>query len=873
MDAKDIVTAMTLEEKCLMLSGADYWHTKAAPRLGLASIMVADGPHGLRKQDGQADNVGLLPSVPATCFPTAAATGSSFDIDLLEAIGNAIGEEALDQGVSVVLGPGVNIKRSPLCGRNFEYFSEDPLLSGKLAAAWINGLQSNGVGSCLKHFAANNQEYCRMISNSLIDERALREIYLSGFEIAVKQAQPWTVMCSYNLLNGVYASDNRLLLDTILRDEWHFQGLTMSDWGAVNSRVDGVASGLDLEMPYSNGYNDSIVLDAAKSGRLSEQAIDTACERVVSLVLKGLGALRKPADIEVEVGGGASSQGGVGATSQGGIRATSQAEVAPLPGFELATCDYEAHHALARRAAAESCVLLKNEDALLPLARKQSLALIGAFAREPRYQGTGSSKVHPRQLECAYSELEALGFAVTYAPGYSLAAFAKPDSTLIATATDLASQCDVALVFAGLPDELETEGADRLALAMPPAHNQLIEAVAAANPNTVVVLSCGAPVQTPWADKVKAILVSYLGGEAGGGGVADLLAGRVCASGKLAETWFRSLEDTPAYSWFPAELSGRIPRKDAEYRESLFVGYRYADLSGQDPAWPFGFGLSYTSFAFDDLELSADTYAGGELRLSFTLTNTGACAGAEVVQVYSSFVSDPAAGSGVFRPRRELRAFTKVFLAAGESTRVELRLDERSFSYYNTAQHAWAREAGDYLLAVGASSRDIRLSATIHATGDGLEEELAYLRKQAPIYFELAQRSSDGSESSSSRAVNTPLDIPDEQFAALLGYRLPLEPRSQHSKQSFDHNTVLGDIEHKLIGRILIRQFRAQTRKMLEDGGSARMTEAVIYETPLRSMVMMSGGAFPANVMNAIINLLNGKYLSAIKNLLRSGTG
>jgi len=837
---KEFVSSLTLQEKCSLLSGADYWHTKAAERVGLNSIMVADGPHGLRKQDGNADHVGLLPSVAATCFPTACTTGSSFDVELLAEIGQSIGQEALAQGVSVVLGPGVNIKRSPLCGRNFEYFSEDPLLSGKLAAAWIEGVQSKGVGASLKHFAANSQEYCRMVSNSIIDERALREIYLAAFEIAIKQAQPKTVMCSYNLINGTYASDNKRLLTNILRDEWGFEGLVVSDWGAVNNRVAGVSAGLDLEMPYSGGYNDGLILAAVQEGLLDEAAVDEACERVVSLVIESLKTLSPESP-----------------------------------------CDYDAHHALARRAAAESCVLLKNEGGLLPLPldEKCTIAVIGAFATEPRYQGTGSSRVNPRQLDKALSELEALGealeLAIAYEPGYSLERFTPPNEELIGAAALLAKKSDIALVFAGLPGELETEGADRLSLAMPEAHNQLIEAVAAANPHTVVILSCGSPVETPWAKDVQSILVGYLGGEAGGGGVADVLTGRVNPSGKLAETWPLALKDTPAYTWYPHAEKGRSRSKDAEYRESVYVGYRYYDTSCLETAWPLGFGLSYTSFAYSALSLSSEKFAGAhaddELAVSFTLTNTGNLAGAEVVQLYVGFEgSSPAGGesanntnsaSKVFRPHKELRAFDKVFLEPGESSRVELVLDTRAFSYYNAAHQCWAREAGNYRIMIAASSRDIRLSASVSVEGDGLEEALSSLRQQAPVYYELSTKS--------------PFEVPDEQFAVLLeplpGRNVLYDKRAkvQHKRTVYDHNTTLRDIEHTFIGSILIKQLKSQASSMLDGEGSESMIDSVVYETPLRSMMMMSGGAFTASTMNAVIDLLNKKYLSGIKGLLR----
>jgi len=813
MDAKQFVSQMTLEEKTSLLSGSDFWHTTTVDRLGLESIMVADGPHGLRKQDWSCG----FPSVPATCFPSACAMAASFDENLMEEVGQALGEEALDQEISVILGPGINIKRSPLGGRNFEYFSEDPYLSGKLASAWIKGVQKKGVGTSLKHFAANSQEYCRMVSDSVVDERALREIYLSAFEIAVKEAKPWTVMCSYNLVNGTYASENRELLTDILRIEWGFEGLAVSDWGAINHRATGVEAGLDLEMPYSGGYNDNLARCAVHEGRLDEAAVDQACERIVALVHK------------------ASERRSLGAA-----------------------CDYEAHHVLARKAAAESCVLLKNQDSILPLKDSCSLAVIGAFAQEPRFQGTGSSKVYPKNLDNAFSELQALGFDASYEPGYNLDRNAQPNKELIESAVNLAKTKDIALVFVGLPDELESEGFDRKSLAMPQAHTDLIEAVANANPHTVVVLSVGSPVETSWSDKVAGIVVCFLGGEAGGGGLADVVSGKVCPSAKLPETWPASLTDTPSYSWFPScgkrQEVNVYNDRNAEYRESIFVGYRYFDTASIAPSWCFGYGLSYTEFTYSDLVLSSQKFNKGKLKVSFTLTNTGQRAGAEIVQLYVGFsdIND----SAVFRVVKELKGFKKVYLEAGQSTIVEFDLDERAFSYFNTAEHKWAWESGSYRVSLGASSRDIRLSATVSVSGDGLEEKLSELKTHAPVYFQLPQK--------------TPVfNVPDNQFAALLaqsGLKIPQEKKYQ--PKNYDHNIILADVQHKLLGRVMVWQARTQAQKSLSAQDIEGMIEPTVYETPFRSMMMMSNGAISGNFMNAMLDLLNGKFFSGLRRLL-----
>jgi beta-glucosidase len=661
---------LTLEEKASLTSGADFWTTKAIDRVGPPSIMMTDGPHGLRKQAGGTDHLGLSSSVPATCFPPAVGIGSSFDPEIIERVGAAIGVEAAIEDVAIVLGPGINIKRSPLCGRNFEYFSEDPIVSGILGAASVRGVQSQGVGTSLKHFAANNQEFDRMRASSDVDPRPLHEIYLRGFERVVKDAQPWTVMCSYNRINGVYASEDPWLLTQVLRDDWGFDGVVVSDWGAVSDRVAGVAAGLDLEMPSSGGRTDAQLVAAVRAGQLAESVLDTAADRAIALVRK---AQRRPA-----VSG-------------------------PL--------DVDAHHALAREAAGRSIVLLKNDGEVLPLAAEQTIAVIGAFATEPRFQGAGSSLINPTRVDRALDELRAVGGDnVTYAAGFAveggdIAASGRSAEHLRAEAVAAASAADVAVVFLGLPAAEESEGFDREHIDLPAAQLAVLDAVIAVNPNTVVVLSNGGVVALPFADRVPAIVESWLLGQAGGGAVADVLYGAVNPSGKLTETVPVRLEDNPSFGNFPGEF-GHV-----RYGEGVLVGYRWYDAKGLDVTFPFGHGLSYTTFSYGDASVSAAE--NGDVVVRVDITNEGARDGREVVQVYAAPVS-----SAVQRAPRELKAFASVELTAGETRTVELVVRREDLAYWDVRVDRWIVESGEYRIDVAASSRDIRATATVDVAGD-----------------------------------------------------------------------------------------------------------------------------------------------------------
>ena len=659
MDITALISQMTLEEKAGLCSGLDFWHTKPVERLGVPPVMVSDGPHGLRKQDQQADHLGMNESIQAVCMPAACATASSFDRQLIGEMGRAIGRSCQHEQLSVVLGPAVNIKRSPLCGRNFEYFSEDPYLAGEMSASFIAGVQSQNVGTSIKHFAANNQEHRRMSSSSNIDERTLREIYLPAFETSVKEAQPWTVMCSYNRLNGTYASENPWLLTQVLRDEWGFEGYVMSDWGAVSNRVAGLAAGLDLEMPASGGINDAKIVEAVRSGELDEAILDRAVERILTVNYRYLENAKPETP-----------------------------------------WDKEADHLLSARIAGECMVLLKNEDGILPLSREDEVAFLGEFAEKPRFQGGGSSHINCFKKTSALEAAQSL--KVTYARGYDAAADETTDA-LIAEAVEAARKAKVAVVFAGLPDSYESEGYDRPHMRLPECQNRLIEAVAQANANTVVVLHNGSPVEMPWLPKVKAVLEAYLGGQAVGIATVRVLYGDVNPSGHLAETFPVKLSDNPSYLFYGGEGD------EADYREGVFVGYRYYDRKEQDVLFPFGHGLSYTTFAYSSLRLSAQRITDQEtLTATVTVTNTGSRAGKTVVQLY---VGDPV--SSVFRPVRELKGFEKVELQPGESKEVTFTLGKRAFAYWNTQLHDWYVESGDFTIEIGQSSRRIEVSAVV----------------------------------------------------------------------------------------------------------------------------------------------------------------
>ena len=820
-----IIAAMSLEEKAAMVQGADFWNLASLPRLGIGGVRLADGPHGLRKIDAEG-NPGFSGAIPATCFPTASALASSWDPGLLRGIGVALAEECRAEDVSVLLGPGVNIKRSPLCGRNFEYYSEDPFLAGELAVAFIEGLQSLGVGTSLKHFAANNEEHLRKTIDAVIDERSLRELYLPAFEAAVKRARPWTVMCAYNRLNGRHCAENAWLLEEVLRKEWGFDGVLVSDWGACNDRVDGLMAGQDLEMPYPGPGHAREIVEAVKRGRLAEAVLDRSVRRVLELIGKASGA--------------------TGTAGPAGEAFAGPATASP-PLAAARGCDYDAHHELARRAARESMVLLRNEDAILPLGPGARLAVIGDMARHPRYQGSGSSLINPRRLDTILGGIGDYCHDVVFAQGYRQDRD-LPDEGLVAEAVLAAREAEVAIVFAGLTASYEVEGADRSHLGLPPAHEALIEAVAAANPSTVVVLASGSAVGMPWLGRVKAVLEAFLSGEAGAGATLDLLFGRASPSGRLSETFPAALADLPSSRFFPEGPA------TVEYREGLYVGYRWFVSSGEKPLFPFGFGLSYTDFAWSDIALSRNAMSDTDtLRVEFSLRNTGKVEGAEVAQLYVA----PPLGAA-YRPARELKAFSKVFLAPGEERRVVLDLGPRSFAHWDRDLGDWRVEAGEYRILVGASSEDIRLEAAVRVVpGGGAAGPAA-----APVPASGAATLDRDARTAmacyySPQGPAAAFAPSDADFAALLGRQPPAKTRPRH--EAFDMNSTLEELRASLIGRLLFRVALAvgKSTEAEPDAATERMLEVSIREMPLRNVAQFGGGRPGFGLLRFLLALMN----------------
>jgi len=803
-DIDGLISQMTLEEKASLCSGLNFWYLKGIERLDIPSIMVTDGPHGLRKQAGAGDHLGLTNSVPATCFPTASALAATWNRELVFQVGQALGDECRTEKVGVILGPGANIKRSPLCGRNFEYFSEDPFLSGEMAKSHIRGVQSKGIGTSLKHYTVNNQEYRRMVIDAVVDERALREIYLAGYEIAVKEAQPWTVMCAYNKVNGTYCCENQFLMRDILKEEWGHEGLVVTDWGAMNDRVAGLAAGVELEMPGTANGNDARIVSAVQSGKLDEALLDEAIGRILRLIFK--------------------------------------AEETLAVDF---ACDLEAHHALARRAAGEGAVLLKNKGGLLPLAEDMKVALVGRFAKEPRYQGAGSSLINPSRMDNLYDEIAKLVGEenLSYAPGYD-ARGDKADRALIAQAVDRTKTADVVVVCAGLTDMYEVEGLDREHMKLPLGHDALIEAVAAAHDRVVVVLSNGSPVEMPWANDVAAILEGYLGGQAGAGALADILYGKVNPSGKLAESFPLRLEDTPSYHYFPGGPA------TVEYRESLYVGYRYYDSVGQEVLFPFGHGLSYTTFEYGDLRLSTDRMKDTDsVAVTLSVTNSGPVAGKEIVQLYVRDVR-----STVFRPDKELKGFEKVALQPGETADVTIELGRRAFAFYDPGAGDWVVEAGKFEILIGASAADIRLQGTVEVES---AQRVSALREPA-VYHHFAKGEAVGKA----------------DFERLLGR--PVPPNEAAKKGTYTMNTPIGDLKDSIVGRRLYSYLEGQMAKMVEgqeDTPTGVLMMAVAREMPLRGILMMGDGSISREILDGLIDLTNGKYVHGAEELLRGMVG
>ena len=780
---KELMKELTLEEKVSLLSGKDFWSTKPIYRLKIDSLYLTDGPHGVRKQSTESDELSLQNSTAATCFPTACCSACSFDPNIMYEMGEAISKEAKANKVSALLGPGINIKRSPLCGRNFEYFSEDPYLAGKMASGWISGLEDNGIAASLKHFAANNQETLRLVIDSIVDERALREIYLQAFEIAIKESNPSTVMCSYNRVNGDFASESKYLLNDILREEWGFEGIVISDWGAVNDRVEAVKAGLDLQMPSTNGYDDKKVYDAVRNNIIDESVLDKVIIRLLDFSLNRMHNI-----------------------------------------YQNFSNDKEENHKIARKIAENSIVLLKNEYKILPAKKESKIAVIGEFAQKPRYQGNGSSLINAYKIDTAEEYFREHNIEFNYAKGYDSNS-SNIDNTLIEEAVNISKDKDIVIIFAGLINSYESEGFDRKHLNLPENHNHLIEEISKVNKNIVVVLSIGAPVLMPWIDKVKGIINLYLAGEAAVSAAFNIIFGIVNPSGKLAETFPLKLEDNPSYKYFPGG------NKSVEYRESIFVGYRYYDKAEKDVLFPFGFGLSYTSFEFSNLIVSdANTIAGlDNIHVVFDIKNTGDMFGCEVAQIYIS-----APENNIFKAKKELKGFIKVFLEPNETKTVIIKLNKRSFSFYNAETKQYEIENGLYTIYVGNSSRNLILSKSMEINSNDYNNEKLY------SYFNIKD-----------------INISDEDFEKLLGRKL--KPINIKACKPYNINNNLADLLHEEIAKDFYNKLLIGLNEMFKDDktDTKKMFESMMLETPLRSLYTMSGGLISRNDIENLLQSLN----------------
>lgn len=786
-----IISQMTLEEKAGMMSGKNTWETVDYERYGIPSMFLSDGPHGLRRQAGAGDHLGLNASLPATCFPTAASVANSWDEKLGEEIGAALAEEAVTMGVSMILGPGLNIKRSPLCGRNFEYFSEDPYLSGKMAAAYVRGIQSKGIAACPKHFAANSQELRRMANNSVVDERTFREIYTTGFEIAVKEGRAKSIMTSYNEVNGVYANENEHMLQDILVKEWGFDGIVVSDWGGSNDHALGVKNGSHLEMPGTGRSGMYDIVSAVKSGDLDETILDQRVDELLEVILETHRAVAK---------------------GQG------------------KSFDMEGHNALAEKAAGESIVLLKNEGNILPLKKGAKVTVIGDFADVPRYQGAGSSLVNPVKKPksildiIADSDIE----MISYAQGY--VRNKKPDSTLISAAVTTARNAEIVLIFAGLDEISESEGLDRTHMHMPAGQLELINEVAAVNNNIVVVLSSGSAIEMPWYSKVRGIIHGYLGGQAGSQAMMNVLTGKICPSGKLNETYPIHYEDTPAYHYYPS------PQRSSEYRESLYVGYRYYLTAGKEVLFPFGFGLSYTNFIYDNLKADKDG-------VFFTIKNTGDIEGTEIAQLYIGRKSDT-----VFRPVRELKGFKRVTLVPGEEKTVQIYFDDKAFRFYDSRTNTWEIESGTYEIMIGSNAENIVLNANVEI--EGTVKEGGYIREELPEYFS-----------------GNIKEVSDQSFRILYGREIP--------DGSWNGEIHMNDAVCQLyygkgiLGKALCAFLKYKV-KQSEKRGKPNLNVLFNYNMPIRGYAKMTGGLVTMEMARALTEMANGHRIKGTAHLIKA---
>ncbi|WP_058306123.1 glycoside hydrolase family 3 C-terminal domain-containing protein [Gracilibacillus massiliensis] len=794
MKYTEIIDKMTLEEKASLMSGKDFWQTENIDRLGINNMFLADGPHGIRKQAEAADHLGLNESIPATCFPTAATVANSWNTELGKEIGSFIGAEAVAQKVNVLLGPGINMKRDPLCGRNFEYFSEDPYHAGKIAASYIQGIQSHGISACVKHFAVNNQEERRMTIDTVVDERTLREIYLTAFEIAVKEGQSKTVMSSYNRLNGEYTNENIHLMQEILRDEWGFDGVVVTDWGGSNDRVAGLIAGNELEMPTTAGETDKEIVKAIYDGIISEDALNVCVDRLLDLHF----TTEKVFEGEVKT-----------------------------------SFDIEKHHQQAQKAAEESIVLLKNEDNILPLSKDTKIATIGDFAKNPRYQGAGSSIVNPTKLDNTLDIIEELPIThIGYEQGFER--YGKRNKKMMNNACQLAENADVVLLYIGLDEATEAEGLDRSNMRLPENQVELLHELHQVNPNIVTILSCGSAIEMPWIDKVKGLVHGYLSGQAGARAIMNVVTGQVNPSGKLAETYPLTYKDTPAYQHFPGK------EVSVEYREGLFIGYRYYDSAKVDVRFPFGYGLSYTEFEYSDIDVTDN-------QVAFTIKNVGDYAGAEIAQLYIHSQSDQ-----IFRPEKELKGFTKVFLQPGEARQVTIPFDDKTFRYFNVQSNKWEIESASYDILIGTSSADIKLKDTKLIKGTDAPQP--YHKAELPSYYH-----------------GKVADVKQSEFETLLGRKVP--ESSWDRSKPLGYNDTIAQCQYAkgMVARLAFRliTFSHWFLRKIGKRETANLIMMSVYHMPFRGIARMTGGVVNMPMLDGILKMVNGHFFKGLRHFLR----
>ncbi|MDL4841993.1 beta-glucosidase family protein [Aquibacillus rhizosphaerae] len=794
MKYRELIAKMTLEEKASLMSGKDFWQTQDIERLGINSMFLADGPHGIRRQEVAADQLGLNAGLPATCYPTAATVANSWNAELGEKVGDYLGEEAIAQKVNVLLGPGVNMKRNPLCGRNFEYFSEDPYHAGKMAASYIRGIQSHGVSACVKHFAVNNQEKRRMSIDTIVDERTLREIYLTAFEIAVKEGETKTIMSSYNRLNGDYTNESQHLMNDILRKEWNFDGVVVTDWGGSNDRIAGLLAGNELEMPTTAGETDREIINAVKTGEIKERVLDECVDRLLELVFSTNEVFEKPYKQEIDV---------------------------------------EKHHRVAQKVAEESIVLLKNEDNLLPLKFGKKVAVIGDFAKDARYQGAGSSIVNPTILDHTMDCFEESGIvSIGYEPGFER--YGKKSVDKINKACALAEKADVVFLYIGLDEVTEAEGLDRQNMMIPENQVELLNALHEVNPNIVAILSCGSAVEMPWINKVKCLLHGYLGGQAGARAILRVLSGDVNPSGKLTETYPLRYEDTPSYRNFPGNEAS------VEYRESIYIGYRYYDTADVDVLFPFGYGLSYTTFEYSDIRVDKDG-------VTFKLTNTGDFAGMEIAQLYVGCKS-----KDIFRAKKELKGFDKIFINAGETKTVAIPFDDKTFRYFNIKTNQWEVEESDYEIMIGASSTDIRLTDIVFVEGTGAP--LPYDKEMLPSYY-----------------LGNAHDINLHEFETLLGRKVPVSTWDRTKPLGYTDTIEQCQYAKGLLGRLTYRTivFVHWFLRKIGKRSTANLIMMSIYYMPFRGIARLTGGVVNMPMLDGILMMVNGHFFKGLKHFIK----